>query len=351
MKFFKRIILCSLLVLSVFGMASCTLPDSSEPVFEIAGSLQTLYGEGGYPQAVLVAKKSVIDGDPAAVAAMTSYMQGADGYLSGADPAAVVTDLAKAYADGLEPSFNAKNLTKEVIKNCSVKFTAAAAAKETVKTFLTKLLAVSETFTAQPADGFFYQGNSEAGTQTGKYTVFAPDGAPALALAYAVSETEGDAFTYHIVAAGTIPAQVSNQDEAKNADFCILPVNIAAKLLGTGERYEMLGVVTNGNMYFMRTRSDQSKINSKADLKSLVGCTVGVVQIDNVPGLTLRSLLDEAKVPYQIVDSDAKPAADKVNLIAFADAKTVGPGAGCDYYLCPEPAATAKATAFKNQNQ
>ena len=37
----------------------------------------------------------------------------------------------------------------------------------------------------------------------------------------------------------------------------------------------------------------------------------------------------------------AEKATDKVNLIAF-DPTNVTPAGGCDYYLCPEPAASTK---------
>ncbi len=328
------------------GMAACSRPEA-EQTFEIAGSLQTLYGEDGYPQAVLVAKRSVVEGDGAAVAEMISYMEGADEYLEGTQPADIVSALAPTYEDGLTPSLNAKNLTADVVKNCSVRFTAAADAKQAVKTFLDELIAVDETFTSAPADAFFYEGGAQAGEIAGSYSVYAPDGAPALALANAISETEGGAFSYHIVAASTIAARVTGENPA--ADFCVLPVNAAAKVLGKGTSYCMLGVVTNGNMYFLRTNTSQKELNSAASLRSLVGQTLGVVQLNNVPGLTLRVVLEREGVPYQILDSGKEPAEDKVNLVAFADASTVGPAAGCAYYLCPEPAATAKSAQFKAQ--
>ncbi len=335
---------------AILGAVACTSePDAPAPgaaCFDLAGNLQDLYGTNGYPQAVLVVKNSVLENDPAAVAAMTSYMEGADNYLATAEPTAVVTALSGCYAEGLTPSLNAKNLTKEVIKNCSVKFTAAQDAKETVNAFLAKLIAIDETFTSAAADAFYYAGGAQAGTVSGQYQVYAPDGAPALALAYAVSETEGNAFTYHVVAANTITAQVTG--ETPKADFCVLPVNAAAKLLGKGTSYKMLGVVTNGNMYFIRSHNDLGNV-TKAGLTELKGKSIGVVQLNNVPGLTLQAVLKDAGVAYQIIDSNTPLAADKVNLIAFADAATVGPAAGCDYYLCPEPAATTKVTAYKNQ--
>lgn len=171
----------------------------------------------------------------------------------------------------------------------------------------------------------------------GTYTVYAPDGAPALALANAVNEDD-DRYDFRIVASNAITAQVQGEEPA--ADFCILPVNVAAKLLGKGETYQMLGTVTNGNMYLLTT-GDNPGITTDS-LSTLVGKTVGVVQLNNVPGLTFQAVLSRNDIDYQILGNDVEAASDKVNLHAFADASTVTPASGCDYYLCPEPAATGK---------
>ena len=171
----------------------------------------------------------------------------------------------------------------------------------------------------------------------GTYTVYAPDGAPALALANAVNEDD-DRYDFRIVASNAITAQVQGEEPA--ADFCILPVNVAAKLLGKGETYQMLGTVTNGNMYLLTTGGNPGITTD--NLSSLVGKTVGVVQLNNVPGLTFQAVLSRNDIDYQILGNDIEAASDKVNLQAFADASTVTPASGCDYYLCPEPAATGK---------
>ena len=171
----------------------------------------------------------------------------------------------------------------------------------------------------------------------GAYTVYAPDGAPALALANAVNEDD-DRYDFRIVASNAITAQVQGEEPA--ADFCILPVNAAAKLLGKGETYQMLGTVTNGNMYLLTTGGNPGITTD--NLSTLVGKTVGVVQLNNVPGLTFQAVLSRNDIDYQILGNDVEAASDKVNLQAFADASTVTPASGCDYYLCPEPAATGK---------
>lgn len=178
----------------------------------------------------------------------------------------------------------------------------------------------------------------EASDKAKTYTVYAPDGAPALALANAVDKSDDDCFEYHIVTARTIDAQVTGESPA--ADFCILPVNAAASKLGTGEVYQMLGTVTNGNMYFLTTEGEAL---TAGNLEVLVGKKVGVVQLANVPGLTFRAVLSENDIDYQVLSGDVESSAEKVNLQPIQDAATgVTPAGGCDYYLCPEPVASAK---------
>lgn len=187
---------------------------------------------------------------------------------------------------------------------------------------------------------------------TETYTVYAPDGAPALALANLLHENPVSrtsaapdlsiAFKTTIVQASAIASQVGYEKESENADFCILPVNAASKALGTGERYKLLGTVTNGNMYLI---SDNEGEYTTENLSDLVGKKVGVVQLANVPGLTFQAVLKRADLAYQKVGLNDPAAADKVNLVPFADASTISKGGNCDCYLCPEPAVSGKMKA------
>ena len=168
------------------------------------------------------------------------------------------------------------------------------------------------------------------------YSVYAPDGAPALALVNAI-EDKAEKFEYHVVDSSTIQTYVTGEEP--KADFCILPVNAASKILGTGTVYQMLGTVTNGNLFFLSAEDNEDL--TQDNLSTLVGKSVGVVQLPNVPGLTLQAVLNKYGIDYQIVGNDGEKAEDKVNLIAF-DPANVTPAGGCDYYLCPEPAASTK---------
>ncbi len=171
-----------------------------------------------------------------------------------------------------------------------------------------------------------------------KYVVYMPDGAPALALAGMMKEDiEGDGVEYRVVAPQSIAAKVTAKKESENADFCILPATAAGKLLGTGERYQMLGSVTRGNLYLLAKGGDFVE-----DLSLLLGKRVGVLQINEVPGLTFKATLNKAGVAWQELKSDGEFSADKVNLVAIAGAEAVGV-VEADYFLVAEPAASAQA--------
>ena len=172
-----------------------------------------------------------------------------------------------------------------------------------------------------------------------EFDVYAPDGAPALALVNAIA-AEDDTFTYHVVDSSTIQTYVTGT-APEAAEYCILPVNLASRLLGTGERYQMLGTVTNGNLYFLSTGS--TVLTAENIASELPGKTIGVVQLANVPGLTLQAVLASYDIEYQQITSleDENRSQTAVNLLAM-NATDVTPAGGCDYYLCPEPAATTK---------
>lgn len=200
-------------------------------------------------------------------------------------------------------------------------------------------------FTAVCAAAIFGAAAFSACRDTGKYSVYCPDGAPALSLLSGLSKGD-EAFEYHIVASATVPIRVTGENPT--ADFCVLPLNLASNLLGEGTTYRMLGAVTHGNLFFLTT--GENEMLSSENLSSLVGKTVGTVQLTNVPGLTLQLVLKQNEISYQTIESlQAERAEDKVNLLELgADASNVTPAFGCDYYLCPEPAATLKIKGTAN---
>lgn len=180
--------------------------------------------------------------------------------------------------------------------------------------------------------------------EVGKYKVYAPDGAPALALAKLCTDEQSE-FAINVVKASTITTYVTGEE--LKADFAIVPVNAAVKTLGSGEKYKMLGTVTHGNLFLLKKASGV-EITTE-NLSSLVGKTVGVINLANVPGLMLKVILQQNNIPFNQLTEGTQIATDKVNLknISDEEAKTaINPtNAECDYFVVPEPAATTKVNA------
>ena len=159
-------------------------------------------------------------------------------------------------------------------------------------------------------------------------TVYMPDGAPALALAALMAkDSEEDGVTYRVVDSSLIATKVSGQVEDENADLCVLPLNLASKLLGNGEKYQALGLVTQGNLYLIS--QSETQIDNLADL---AGETIGVMQLANVPGLTLKAALNRQDVAWRELTDGVEASTEEVNLKAAA-----GIDGKFSYYLAAEP--------------
>ena len=222
-----------------------------------AGDLQSLYGgENGYPQAVVVVKKELVS---YVAQTLPSKLKDGAAWLidENTSPEVVVNAVSSHLSEGMTPTFNAKNLSKDVIKNCSVNFVDAWNCKEEVKSFIQKLNAVSDTSFGTPSNDFFVE-DANYGTVVydGKISVYAPDGAPALGLAKLMAANEivnCAEIEYNVVNATTIQTYVTGA--TPKADVCVLPVNLAVKLLGSGEKYTMLGTLTPGS--YTHRRADE----------------------------------------------------------------------------------------------
>ena len=173
-------------------------------------------------------------------------------------------------------------------------------------------------------------GLSACAKKQGAIDVYMPDGAPALALGLPMYEDKtDDDVNYHVVSSTVIQTYVTG--ESPEAEVCVLPVNLAAKLLGDGSVYRMAGVVTHGNMYLI---SENGKAYTQANATELIGKTVGVVQLNNVPGLTMKAALSALGIACNDVSKGEEKSAEAVNL-APVDVKTLS---GADLYLAPSPA-------------
>lgn len=278
--------------------ASTRVSKLSDLVF--SGDLQQLYGgENGYPQAVVVAKNEVVS----CVASVLSVKlkESAEWLLSENTSAEDIVAAVNAHLSaGMSPTFNAQNLSKKVVENCSVNFVDAWDCKQEIKDFMQQFNAVSDTPFGTPNENFFVE-NAEYGAveYSGKITVYAPDGAPALGLAKLMSANEllnCAEIEYNVVDATTIQTFVTGNSPA--ADVCVLPVNMAVKLLGSGEKYKLLGTLTHGNLYLV---SNGKESITPRNISQLRGKTVGVVNLPQVPGLTLKAILKKYDISFSEV--------------------------------------------------
>lgn len=189
-------------------------------------------------------------------------------------------------------------------------------------------------------------GDSQPATSV---TVYAPDGAPALALARLMSQemTFGkEAVDYNIVVATTIQTYVSG--ESPQADIAILPVNAAAKVLGDGSVYQMLGVVTHGNLYALG-KADSVVLTENNIVSTLVaGTKIGSLQLNNFVGWALRLVLDKYDIDYAVQTDPADYDETKVNLYEVTAAQII-PTADYDYMIAAEPAVSTKVSKTNGQ--
>lgn len=265
------------------------------------GNLQELYGsDNGYPQAVIVAKNEIITQNPYFLEQFMTELEVNEEWLATAPAQTVIDAVASHLPEGTTPTFNAKNLTSQVISNCGIHFVDALADKNRVTNFLEEMAEVDPTSVGEVSETFFCQGLDAYVSDPGEVSIYAPDGAPALALAKLMHEenTFGQtSVSYNVVPSSNIQAYVTGEDPA--ADICILPLNAASKLLGDGSTYQMLGTVTNGNLYLLS--KDGASVTSENIREELNGKTIGVIQLNNVPGLTLKIILEKYDIDYEVI--------------------------------------------------
>ena len=166
---------------------------------------------------------------------------------------------------------------------------------------------------------------------------YAPDGAPALAVAKFIKDKEDfgidGEISYNVVSSSEIGGIMSQG----KGDFIVMPINAASKLYkaNSDSPYVMASVITHGNLYIMSSDGTNS-------LSGLKGKVVGVIGRGLVPDLTLRAILSQEQLLADVVEDDT--ATDgKITLRYFADASEMLPmlkQGKLSVGLLPEPAAT-----------
>ena len=182
------------------------------------------------------------------------------------------------------------------------------------------------------------------------YTMVAPDGAPALAISELMAKNMQfeNTFTYKIVSADDIKNHVVGNINA-HADFALLPVNLASKLIGGGDEYKMIAVVTHGNLYFLS--KNETAITAENASAQLKGKSIAVVNLSAVPGLTTKALLTKVGISY--TEDISQHTSENVYLKGINGTEigaSLNSENAVDYVVAPEPAVstiTGKAPVIK----
>ena len=195
-----------------------------------------------------------------------------------------------------------------MIDNCKITWKDAVDSKTYVKNYINDIINANDSQVTAPAkainDDFFYTDNGEGGQaiEDKTFTFYAPDGAPALAIAKFIADNEnfvsGATFNYNVVSSDDI-AKYTN-DVLGVADFIVLPVNAASKNYSNQKaKYKMASVITHGNLYIMAKVKDG---NTQIKLQDLNGKKIGVIGKGLVPDLTLKAVLQKNSFEHSIID-------------------------------------------------
>lgn len=139
--------------------AATNTQTTTQGKLSIAGSLQTLYGDGnGYSQAVIVAKNSVIAERGDLIQDLLDEFADNKEWLldENTTKEEIVNAVISGFVDSeMRRTFTANNLNDTVINNCAINFVKASACKTAVLGYLAKINAITNDNFGTPVDAFF----------------------------------------------------------------------------------------------------------------------------------------------------------------------------------------------------
>lgn len=126
---------------------------SSKLGLTVALSMQELWGEDGYPQAVLVVKKELAEDTKFIKNLLDALGESAEWVTTHGTEA--VAAIAAHFEEGKATTLNAAALSSTAITNSNVKVVKAKEMKSAVKDYMSKINAVGASSFGEPADAFF----------------------------------------------------------------------------------------------------------------------------------------------------------------------------------------------------
>ena len=163
-------------------------------------------------------------------------------------------------------------------------------------------------------------------TEVESVTIYAPDGAPSLAIAKIVSDGKiGDTTATTVITTGE---DVVAKAMSKQADIAVLPTNAAAKVYNvTGGEYLMLSVNVFGVLYVVGTEQ-------LTDIAQLNGKTIQSIGLGNTPEYVFKRVLSHKGLTV---------GQDGVDIVYQTDATAIIPqflAGKANFAVLGEPAVT-----------
>ena len=173
-----------------------------------------------------------------------------------------------------------------------------------------------------------------------EYTVYMPDGAPALSL---VSQFDKTTIAGHKVNFNVVPSSsIASYCMSEQADLAILPTNAAANIYNKGKSYKYVAATSHGNLFGV----GKNAISSVEELK---GKVVGIIGEGQVPDMMMRAIFAAANIETVRGEAGAKGTEGVVTVVYAADGPTLMPlikKGTVDFGVLGEPAVT---TAINNK--
>lgn len=145
--------------LSQYDYVVAPQPAASTAVGKVTGtsikmSLQTLWGEGGYPQAVLVVKSSLVKDNAFVTKLLSALSENSTEWIV-TNATNAVQAINDNFVEGGTSTLKAPVLTTEVVNGCNISVKIASAEKSAVIDYLTKIRTVNPQAGNIVSDNFF----------------------------------------------------------------------------------------------------------------------------------------------------------------------------------------------------